>query len=314
MIITDIDELTERQLRWISRAYKGNVHLVPDLALGECNWAEAQICITYGGSINKEFLDKCPNLKWIQVFQSGVESIPVDELARRGIILTNMLGVHGIPMTEYVLGSILYFSRNFPKYLENQRQHIWDRKELVGEAYSKVVGIFGAGTVGRSIAQALNVLGMTLFGMNTSGTMQPHFHKMYTMDQKMEMLQQCDFVILLLPLTDQTNHFMGELEFKVMKKEAYLINIGRGRLLDEEAFIQAITNNEIKGAALDVFQEEPLPQNSPLWDLNNVVLTPHMAAKSVKYLDRCIAQFIKNLDHFSSGITIHNQVNLSRGY
>jgi phosphoglycerate dehydrogenase-like enzyme len=315
MLITNITEFSKEQIQKLSKIYGGKVEVIEDLSdVHFDDWEQVEILISYGHQVNADFLDKCPNLKWIQAFQSGVERFPLEELRIRNIILTNILGVHAIPMSEYTISMILYFARDFPKYIENQRKHLWDRKELVGEAYGKVAGILGAGTIGQEVAKSLDFLGMKVFGMNTSGVLKPHFHKMYTPDKKLDLLQECDFVILILPLTPQTENFIDKKELSVMKKDAYLINVGRGPLLNERAFIKAMKSKQIKGAALDVFAKDPLPDNSPLWDLENVIITPHVAAKTVKFLDRCIEKFEMNIKNYFNEQTLHNQIDVTRGY
>ncbi|GAB3805282.1 D-2-hydroxyacid dehydrogenase [Virgibacillus kimchii] len=315
MLITNITEFTSEQIDKLTRIYSGKVEVIEDLNDEHaCDWDQVEILISYGHQVNKAFLDRCSNLKWIQAFQSGVERFPLEELRKRNIILTNMVGIHAIPMSEYTISMILFFARDFQKYLGNQRKHLWDREELVGEAHGKVAGILGAGRIGQEIARRLEFLGMKVYGMNTSGKLKPHFHKMYTPDKKLDLLQQCDFVILILPLTKQTENLIGEEELTIMKNDACLINIGRGPLINERAFIKAMKTNEIRGAALDVFHEEPLPEDSPLWDLENVLITPHVAAKTVKFLDRCIDKFRINADNYLTNMPLDNEIDLNRGY
>jgi phosphoglycerate dehydrogenase-like enzyme len=315
MLITNIPEFSEDQLEKLTRIYGAKVEVIEDLSdEHSCDWEQVEILISYGNQVNASFLDRCPNLKWVQAFQSGVELFPLEELRKRNIILTNILGIHAIPMSEYTISMILYFARDFPKYLENQKKHIWDREELVGEAYGKIAGILGAGTIGQEVAKRLEFLGMKVYGMNTSGELKPHFHKMYTPDKKLDLLQQCDYVILILPLTKQTEGLIDEEELAAMKKDACLINIGRGPLINERAFITAMKTKQIRGAALDVFAEDPLPEESPLWDLENVLITPHMAAKTVKFLDRCIEKFEINIGNYFNNKPLNNQIDLNRGY
>jgi phosphoglycerate dehydrogenase-like enzyme len=315
MLITNILEFSEEQIQQLTKIYGGKVEVVENLHNDYCfEWEQVEILITFGHQVDKAFLEKCPNLKWIQAFQSGVERFPLEELRKSNILLTNMIGIHSTPMSEYAISMILFFARDFPKYLEKQRKHLWDRKELVGEAHGKVVGILGAGTIGQDIAEKLSLLGMIVYGMNTGGDLKPHFQRMYTPNERLELLRQCDFVILLLPLTEQTENIIDEEELNAMKEDSYLINIGRGPLINETAFIEAIKSRQIKGAALDVFHHEPLPDDSPLWDLENVLITPHMAAKSVKFLDRCIAKFEINMGNYIAGNPLNNRIDLTRGY
>lgn len=314
MIITNIPHLTSKHIEKLESIYNGEVKWVNNLQNeSACDWSEAKILLSYGDQIDATFLDRCPNLKWVQAFQSGVELFPMEELRKRNITLTNILGIHSIPMSEYVLSMILYFVRDFPRFLANQKEHYWDENEP-DEAFGKTVGIFGAGTIGKEIAKRLDYLGMNVYGMNTSGQLLPHFKKMFTPDKKAELLQQCDFVVLILPLTKDTENFIDKDELVAMKKEAYLINIGRGPLINEKAFMEAIKNKEIKGAALDVFDVEPLPKESDLWDLENVLITPHAAAQTVKFIDRCIDRFEINYKNYINNKPLNNQINLDRGY
>lgn len=315
MIVTNILEFSETQLERLKGIYKGKVEVVESLLDKDaCAWEEVQILLSYGREIDSVFLDRCPNLKWIQAFQSGVERFPKNELMKRDITLTNIRGIHGIPISEYVLSMILYFEKNFAHYLENQKKHYWDNKKLVGEIYGKTVGVFGAGTVGQEIAEKLNLMGMRVYGFNTDGKSKPYFDKMYKKDEKFDLIPQCDYVILILPLTEDTKDFIDDKELRAMKEDACLINIGRGGLLNDSAFISAMENKSIRGAVLDVFDEEPLSEDSPLWDVDNVFITPHVAAKSDKYIDRCISKFELNMIKYFNGEQLNNQIDFNKGY
>ena len=313
MLVTDIDEFNKAQIKTIREAYGGDVLLVSGIE-EECAWEEAEVLVTFGDIVDVPFLNKCPNLRWIQVMQSGVEKLPLQEIERRGITLTNILGIHSIPMAEYVISYILYFSRGMGRFIENQKKHVWDRDQWVEEAYGKTVGITGAGTIGQDIAAKLKLLGLTVYGLNTKGEMKPHFDRMYATKDKQQLLEQCDYLVLLLPLTEETRNFIGAKELQQMKKDACLINIGRGPLIDTAAFIEAMKRKEIKGAVLDVFDQEPLEEDSELWDLENVLITPHLAAKSVMYIPRCIEKFTENMLCYKEGKPLNFEINMKRGY
>lgn len=315
MLLITIDEVSDKQVDQISSIYSNGGVLKGEI---DGNVAlpleKVEVLITYGSDVTKENLDMMPSLKWVQVFQSGVEEIPFEELEKRNIRLSNVKGIHGIPMAEYTLSKMLFFSRDIKRFINEQKNHIWNREDLVGEIHGKTVSIFGAGTIGKVIAEKAKAFGMHVIGVNTSGRSSEYFDEMFTLSDKKIVLEKSDFVVLLLPLTKTTYHCIGREELKYMKKDAVLINIGRGGLIDTEALISELENNAIKGAALDVFEEDPLPFNHPLWDLDNVILTPHLAAKTVHYLDRCIQKFEENFSCYVNEQKMIYEVSVVKGY
>ncbi|HEX7063710.1 MAG TPA: D-2-hydroxyacid dehydrogenase [Bacillales bacterium] len=315
MLLVTIDELSDRQFqRLINLSRPRSVYLERDLKNSRLDLEQTEIWITYGFDVTKENLDRMPGLKWIQVFQAGIEHIPLDELNRRGIRLTNVKGIHGIPMAEYVMGMVLYVVRDMARFIRDQKQNVWNREDLVDEAFGKTMAVFGAGTIGTMVAEKAKMFDMRVIGVNTSGEGRWPFDEMYTLDQKSEVLQRSDFVVLLLPVTEATHHCIGLEELKQMKPGAYLINTGRGALVDTEALMSELRAGTIRGAALDVFEEDPLPKDHPLWDMENVFITPHLSAKTVRYLDRCIDKFEQNLKHYENGDPMINQVDVAKGY
>jgi phosphoglycerate dehydrogenase-like enzyme len=275
---------------------------------------EIEIWITYGSDITEKALNRMPSLKWIQVFQSGTEKVPLEELRKRNVLLTNIKGIHGIPMSEHVMSTILYFSKNIQKYLINKMEQVWDRGGYDDEVYGKTISIFGAGTVGTAIAERCHDFGMHVIGVNTSGIQRPPFNEMYSMEDKEEVLNKSDFVVLLLPGTPETYHCMSKNEFSLMKQSAYLINLGRGSLINNEDLIDCLENGVIRGAALDVFEEEPLPKDSPLWGAPNLLLTPHMAARTERYYERAMDKFILNFNAYRNNEQPPYYIDLVKGY
>ncbi|HET7579482.1 MAG TPA: D-2-hydroxyacid dehydrogenase [Bacillales bacterium] len=315
MLLLTIDEFSDEQFHRLSALNRDRpTHLAADLTSTSLPLEETEILITYGFDVTKENLDRMPNLKWIQVFQAGIEHIPLDELHKRGILLTNVKGIHGIPMAEYVMSMIFYVTRDIPRFVRDQKQHVWNRDNLVGEAYGKTMAIFGAGTIGTKVAEKAKAFDMHVIGVNTSGKPCEPFDEMFTLADKMEVLRRSDFVVLLLPVTDETFHCIGSEELRQMKKEAYLINIGRGALVDTDALVTELQQGVIRGAALDVFEKDPLPKDHPLWDMENVFITPHLSAKTVRYLDRCLDKFEINLARFEKGEAMIHQVDVKKGY
>ncbi|HET7616671.1 MAG TPA: D-2-hydroxyacid dehydrogenase [Bacillales bacterium] len=315
MLLVTIDEVSEKQLHSLKKIVGDNeVKLETSLESSKLPLRDTEIWITYGFDVTAENLDRMPDLKWIQVFQSGVEHIPFEELEKRDIKLTNVKGIHGVPMAEHVMSIVLYVTRDIPRFIRDQKQHVWNRNELVGEVNGKTMAIFGAGTIGTEVAKKAKSFDMRVIGVNTSGDRHEPFDEMATLADKKRVLAESDFVVLLLPVTDETYHCISTEELKAMKRDSYLINVGRGALVDTDALIDGLSRKTIKGAALDVFEEDPLPKDHPLWDMENVFITPHLSAKTVRYLDRCIEKFKVNLRSYQNGERMTYQVDVEKGY
>ncbi|HET7627276.1 MAG TPA: D-2-hydroxyacid dehydrogenase [Bacillales bacterium] len=315
MLVTTIDEYSERQWEQLKAAVPGSqVHLEPDLTNSRLALDRTEILVTYGFDVTEENLRRLPALKWVQVFQSGIEHVPVAALAERGILLTNVKGIHGVPMAEYVMSYVLYVTRDMKRFERDKQKRLWNRSDLVGEVKGKTMVIFGAGTIGMEVAKKAKAFGMRVIGVNTSGERREPFDEMVKLDEKLQVLSRGDFIVMLLPVTEETFHCIGADELRSMNREACLLNIGRGALVDTEALVDALRNRTIRGAALDVFEDDPLPPEHPLWTFDDVFLTPHLAAKTVNYLDRCLEKFAVNVDRYRNGEPLLNQVDEKKGY
>lgn len=315
LLISITDDLDQYHIDKISTlVHPLKVCVEKNLSLPNAPLEDVEILITYGDQVNKETLDQMKSLKWIQVFQSGIESLPMEEISKRNILLTNIRDIHGIPMAEYVLSMVLYFTRDLAKYAGYQKEKRWCHEEYVDEAFTKTISIFGAGSIGQCIAERCKQFGMRVIGVNTNGNPKPYFDAMFSMKDKLIVLNQSDFVVLLLPATAETYHSFGKMEFKAMKKDAYLINIGRGSLVNTQELITSLNEEDIRGAALDVVEVEPLPSDHPIWDAKNVIITPHIAVRTRRYLDRAIERFALNLQAYKSGERPLYYVDLQKGY
>lgn len=316
MLLLTIDELQQDKdkIDRITNIIGGKVYHLRGKE--EIPYENIEIMITYGISEDWELinLDKLVNLKWIQVFQTGIEQVPVEEIEKRNILLTNVRGIYGAPMSEYVMSLILYQIREIERFIQNKKIKKYDRTKLVDELQNKTIGIFGTGMIGKEVAKKAQAFDMNVLGFNSTGRPVEYFDQTFTWNQKDELISKCDFIILLLPLTNDTYHFLGEKEFNVMKKNAYVINIGRGPLIDEAALLKALNNNLIKGAALDVFYEEPLPKSSPLWEADNLIITPHLSGKTKYFYDRCIAIFAENFKLYKNNQPLKFAFNFNKGY
>ena len=285
--------------------------------------AEADVLCSYDIPANAR--EVAPRLRWLQVPGAGVDSLKSKGLLDQdsGLIITSAAGIHATTICEYVFGSMLMFNWNWPQMIRLQSQHIWarsaswyklGRRELIGQT----LGIIGVGSIGRQIARLGHAFGMRVLGMRHSlhinGQDDPDVDMYYAREQLHDLLGQCDYVVLAVPLTPDTERLIGEAELRVMRPNAYLVNIARGRIVDEQALIRALKEEWIMGAGLDVTEEEPLPPNSPLYSMPNVILTPHISGHSVHYEERLAGLFADNIRRFRAGEALHNRYDPARGY
>lgn len=276
---------------------------------------QAHVLVTFGVDLTPEHIEKCTNLKWLHIFSAGLDDLPAEELLAKDILVTNSRGIHAIPMAEYTMSAVLNLCRRSLELFRNQQKKQWDHTVRMKEAYGQTIGIIGVGAIGSCIAQRAKAFGMTTLGMNTTGREVPYVDRMYAPEGLHHMLAECDFVVMVLPLTDETRNSFGSSEFKAMKSTAFFINISRGPVVNENALINALREKQIAGAVLDVFEREPLPEDSPLWTMENVIITPHLSGWSTKYMTRAMDIFIHNLKVFTAGTgQFLNVVDLSKGY
>lgn len=262
-----------------------------------------KVLLTYGNYddvITDTQLKQLPNLQWIQLLSAGYDTLPLETMAKRNIRLTTASGVHAKPISEYVLGMILYFYKDFPKYLSSKGKHHWDGTDEAEELEGKTIGILGTGHIGNEIARKSKALGMKSIGLNTDGRMVQGFDTVLPFHKIDELLSASDIVCSVLPSTSTTIGLMNKERFHVMKDGAIFINAGRGDLVIESDFLAAMKQGKFKGVALDVFAEEPLPPEHPLWDVDNLIITPHISARTNQYMNRCVDLFIKNLALYES--------------
>ena len=279
---------------------------------------------------------KAPNLKWVQFQSAGIDSSLKNPIFEgKDIIITTMSGIITGQIAEYVLMMMLSLDRRLPLLLNKQKEHHWpESKEkwqslLPTELRHSAVGILGYGSIGRQVARLVKPFGATVLaakkdvmhpedrGFTLPGMGDPDgkfFDRLYPIEAMQSLLRECDFVVLALPLTDSTRHILDEAAFAAMKETAYLINVGRGGLIDEKALIHALKTRQIAGAALDVFEEEPLPKDSPLWEIENLIISPHISGMSRHLHTDTLELFIENLERYLSGKPLYNQVDYSKGY
>jgi D-2-hydroxyacid dehydrogenase (NADP+) len=277
--------------------------------------------IFVGFSLRPEQFSHARRLRWLHSTAAGVGQLMYPELRKSGIEVTNASGVHTIPMAEHILGMLVAMARRFPDCLRYQEQARWAQQELWDlpvrprELHGQTLLLIGFGAVGRAVAKVVRPLGMRLWAVTRSGEGDRQLaDKIVPAARLQEALTDADFVILAAPETPETRRMMGSAEFARMKSSAYFMNVSRGALVDEPALINALERHAIAGAALDVASQEPLPPDSPLWKLENVVITPHMSAVSDQLWTRQTDLLLTNLERWFSGEELINRVDLERGY
>jgi phosphoglycerate dehydrogenase-like enzyme len=274
---------------------------------------DADILIVLGW-LGKDVLISCRRLRWVFSLSAGVEKLPLAELAAAGVTVTNARGIHGPQIAEQTMGVIIAFSRQLSRCLRNQQHKKWEQLLPVDELTGKTLCIVGAGSIGQEIARKAKAFDMRVIGVKRRPSALPHFDEVWPGDELPAALRQADYTVLITPLTDETYHLIGSTEFQVMKPGSIFINVSRGDTVDEAALIAALQNGSIAGAGLDVFHEEPLPPDSPLWEMENVLITPHNAGLSPHYADRIIDLFAASLACYREGMPLPNQIDPGRKY
>jgi phosphoglycerate dehydrogenase-like enzyme len=280
-------------------------------------------------------LARAPRLRWVHSATSGVERALTPAAQARGVVVTNARGVFTRPIAEHVLMLILAISRRLPGLLELQHERTWQPLEGV-ELRELTIGIVGYGSIGRAVASLAGAFGARVIAQRRHpGSGQPGGsegasspvddgddafpfppapERILGPEGLHELLAASDIVVLAAPLTPETDGMIDAVALAAMRRDAWLINIARGRLIDDRALLDALGEHRIGGAALDTFREEPLPATSPFWDLPNVIVTPHTAWSSARVLDRSVDLFCDNLRRYAAGEPLRNTVDPGAGY
>jgi phosphoglycerate dehydrogenase-like enzyme len=291
------------------------------VAADDKTWREARgqaEAVIGGGAPTAEDLAAAPNLRWIQATSAGVEAFMTPEMAERDLVLTNFSGIHATNIADHVLALIFAFARDLKTLFARQDRHEWpegDAALTTFEPSGQTLGIVGLGDIGEALAQKAHGLGMRVLALQRHPyNPPPSIERVITGDGLPELLAESDHVVLCLPLTDATRHIIGREELGQMRRGAYLYNIGRGGLIDQEALIDALRDGTLAGAGLDVTDPEPLPADSPLWDLPNILITGHTAAATPRLWERGIELLLDNVRRFLAGEELRNVVNTKAGY
>ena len=259
-----------------------------------------------------------PRLRWFHAWSAGVDWVLRQPGAiERDFVLTSSSGIHAIQMTEHVLALLLAFARGLPDAMRAQAARTWRPMENaeVFELSGKTLLLVGLGTIGQHTAQVAAALGMQVLGVRrTASQPLPAVERVAGIESLYDLLPEADFVVLMTPLTPETRGLIGERELRLMKRDAYLVNVARGGVVDEEALVRALREGWIAGAGLDVFEHEPLSSDSPLWEMTNVIITGHYAGVTPAYDDRAFEVFLDNLRRYRAGQPLRNVVDKRVGY
>lgn len=275
----------------------------------------ADIIVTYGEDLTAADIATAKKVQWIMVASAGIEKLPHQAIAERGITVSNVKGIHKIPMAESALAHLLALKRSLPTIYENQRNKEWNRRTHSSEMHGTTALILGPGAIGSEIGRLLQAFGVITIGCNRSGAQADNMDEMVSFEAILEKLPQADYIISILPSTQQTKYLLKEEHFQAMKKTALFMNLGRGDLVSDEVLLNALRNEEVAFAVLDVFEQEPLPKGHPYWSMENVIVSPHVSSHSGKYVERALDVFIPNLKEWLAGQTVPaNLVNMEKGY
>lgn len=315
LVSFDLPEVNIREIRSVSPEVQVR-NESKDSALIDAV-SEAEILFT--GEANRKMITAAPKLRWIHSWGAGVDRLlSIPKVARGSVILTNSSGIHSIQISEHVIALMLIFTRKLKEFILFQNDGVWhvpDETYVFDELKGKTVGIVGLGSIGSEIAKKAKCFGMTVLATRRTITAKPTFvdELLPSYDLK-RLLKESDFVVISAPLTSKTKGMIGAQEFANMKRTAYIINIARGEIIQQNELISALKQKKIAGAGLDVFETEPLQPNSDLWHMKNVIITPHVAGDTVHYYERTTKIFCENLRRYINKTPLINVVDKKAGY
>jgi glyoxylate/hydroxypyruvate reductase A len=310
----------ERTLLPLPRWPGDHVGILPTLAPAElARWrdllAEAEVCLDADWLEPERLPVNAPRLRWIQSTSAGVgEFLSRTGLDVSGIRFTTAAGIHAVPLAEHVVLALLYFSRDVPGMIAAQRAGRWERVTAMPLAGRRML-VVGLGHIGRRVAQVCSAMGMEVWAMRRrGGETVDGVDRLITRESLHEVLPLIDALVVTAPLTVETHHLIGRTELTLLPPTALIVNVGRGAVIDEPELIAALQEGRLAGAALDVFETEPLPADSPLWDLPNVLVTPHTATGSVHENALIVRLFLDNLQRYLDGRPLLNVFDPATGY
>jgi phosphoglycerate dehydrogenase-like enzyme len=272
--------------------------------------------------VPEDLLDRAPELRLLQLTSAGVDRLLETDMVRSPRVqVATASGLHATPISEYILGGMIAFAKGFPRAIEAQRDRVW-RPFWPRELEAATVAVIGLGAIGRRTTELARALRMRVLAVRRSASRrmpgaecgEPSVDEVYPVSELLDVLGQADYVVLAVPLTNESKAMIGEPQLRAMKPSAVIINIARGAVIDQPALIEALRSGQIGGAVLDVTDPEPLPEDHELWSAPNLVITPHISGGTPRYMERAIEIFCDNLRRFVDGKPLRNVVDPDRGY
>jgi phosphoglycerate dehydrogenase-like enzyme len=269
------------------------------------------------GALLRDVFAMCPQVRWVHSRSAGLDTQLFQELIESHVPLTNGRGVFSSSLGEFALAAILFFAKDLRRLVRNQEAGRWEQFDITGVS-GQTLGIIGYGDIGRAVATRARAMGLRILAVKRHGpslyNADPLVNQIYKPQDRIEMIRQCHYLVASAPLTAETRGMIGEPEFAAMRSDAVVINIGRGPVIDEPAMIRALTENRIRGAALDVFDKEPLPDGHPFYKLQNVLLSPHSADHTPDWTEQAMRFFLAQFERYNAGQPLQNVVKKELGY
>lgn len=284
---------------------ENNFHATPEMLD-----AEFIVCFNIFDRINYH---EMKNLKWVQLVSKGINHVPED-LRNGDVIITNNSETTSVPIGEWIVTFILEIFKDTRGFIRKQDKALWSQNQVVLDLYGKTVGIIGTGRIAREAAKRLKAFECRVIGVNHTGSAKDNFDKVYSIEELDQFWPQCDAIVSTLPATPETFHLINEESIAKMKDGVALVNISRGSIIDTEALMKANRAGKFLGIALDVFEQEPLPADHPLWKMENVIITPHNVMWSDNYYQRCFEAVYNNCRHFAAGEPLDDVADFVKGY
>jgi phosphoglycerate dehydrogenase-like enzyme len=278
--------------------------------------ADVVFSLSAPAKVLREIWPMAPRIKWVHSRSAGLDSLLFPELVESPVPLTNGSGVFSQSLAEFVIGAAIFFAKDFRRLIRNQDAGQWEQFD-VDEIRGQTMGIIGYGDIGRACAQRAHAMGMKVLAVRRRpdrSNGDPYISGVYSTEEMLDILPQCDYVVAAAPLAPGTKHLVGEAAIARMKKTAVVMNVGRGPVIDEAALIPALESGRIRGAALDVFESEPLPAGHPFFKLQNVLLSPHCTDHTTTWLEEGMQFFLDNFNRFAAGDPLKNVVDKRAGY
>jgi len=279
---------------------------------------EIDRCEVLFGMASRKLVNNAKNLKWMQASFAGVDKyVNVENISNGNILLTNSTGAYGITISEHMVTVLLMLMRRMPEYYEMQQNRGWKMVGDIRSIMNSTITVIGVGDIGQNFAKRVKAMGATVRGVRRNASIKPDcVDEMFSNDRLLEAIDGADVVALCLPETDETKFIIGSKELEKMKNDAIVINVGRGTAIDQDALIEALNNDKIGGAALDVVVPEPLPIDHPLWSCKNTIITPHVSGNTSLPLtnDIVVDVFCENLVRYSKKEKLHNLIDCKKGY